>query len=72
MADKCWEENIPIGDIPHRDDFDVPPEPIRPEFREVRPEKGTPEHTQWVEEAKMFSDAMTKYERIKQKNMVRT
>lgn len=71
VAEKCWDNNIPIGDIPQRTDYEVPDEPIRPEPVEVKPEKGTPAHKAWVDEAKKYQDALTKYDRINQRNMVR-
>jgi DNA-directed RNA polymerase len=71
VANRCWENNIPIGDIPQHNDFEVPPEPIPPESTTTKLEKGTPEHTRLVDETRKYREVLAKYDRIRQKNMVR-
>lgn len=56
MGENCWENNIPIGDIPSRIDFEVPSEPIYPT-------SFNPKLFQ------SYKASITKRQRILQKNM---
>jgi len=63
VAQRCWDEGIALGDIPSRTDFELPPIPIRPE--------GDSDYKDKDGEFQRYRDALTKYRRIHQKNMVR-
>lgn len=71
VAQQCWDEDIPLGDIPSRTDYDVPPEPERPVPLEPKPEKGTDAYNKSVAEYRKYMERLLKHYRIKQKNMVR-
>lgn len=71
VANHCWDNSIALGDIPSQTDFDVPQEPIRPERSATKFEKDTPAYDESVAEYRLYREALTKYRRIKQKNMVR-
>lgn len=70
VAQKCWTENIPLGDIPSRTDLDVPDEPEAPVRSETKLEKGTEMYDLSVAEFRKYRERMLKHNRIKQKNMV--
>jgi DNA-directed RNA polymerase len=72
VGEYCWNNNIPIGDIPSRDDFDVPPETPRPSFDIKKDtESGEdPEFSAKMASLQAYRDAMSKRQRIQQKNMV--
>jgi DNA-directed RNA polymerase len=70
VANKCWEESFPLGDIPSRSDFEVPPEPVAPD-RPLEMDRDSPQFEAMVAEKRLYRDAMRKHKRIKQKNMVR-
>ena len=74
VGEYCWENNIPIGDIPSRTDLQVPPEPIYPATYdpEMYARKDDPEMKEKFEAIQSFRDSTTKYRRILQKNMVRS
>jgi len=70
-AQRCWKEGIAIGDIPSQKDFEVPPEPIRPESYPdfMTLDKESEQYKTIVEEYNLYREAMMKYRRIRQKNM---
>ena len=71
VGEHCWENNIPIGDIPSRTDFEVPPEPIRPRRidEEQYANKESPETQAAMEANRAYRESMYKRQRIHQKNM---
>ena len=69
VAWECWDKNIPIGDIPSRDDFDVPPEPIPPPPIPSEVDRESFTYKQMLLEQQAYKDAMAKYRRFRQKNM---
>jgi len=71
IATICWNENIPIGDIPSRVDHTVPPEPIRPPKLppEVYKNKESPEAKAAAEANQLYREAVYKRQRVIQKNM---
>lgn len=69
VAKECWERDIPIGDIATRTDFDLPPEPIRPEMPKFLLDKESEDYKIYKEEQQRFQEALAKFNRIKQKNM---
>lgn len=70
VAQRCWRENIPLGDIPSRTDLSVPPKPIRPE-RDPDLEPDSDEFLAANAEFRSFREALTRHYRLNQKNMVR-
>ncbi len=62
-ADRCWEEGIVLGDIPSRVDHELPPTPMRPEGSST-------EYTEKQGEFRAYREALQKYRRIHQKNLV--
>jgi len=66
---RCWNDNIPLGDIPDRTDFAVPDEPIQPEWP-AGAEKGTQAYEDHVKDYKHYVEQKTKHMRILQKNNV--
>ena len=72
VGKRCWENNLPCGDIPSRDDFDVPPEPTKPEriAPELFADKESPEYKAAVAANKAYREALSRRARIHQKNMV--
>lgn len=70
VAQKCWTDNIPLGDIPSRTDLEVPEEPVQPAWNEIKPEKGTEEYQNSLENYRAYRESLAKYNRTKQKNMV--
>ncbi len=66
VAQQCWDDGIVIGEIPSPHDFELPPQPVRPEgnFTDA-------DYKSDQEEFKLYREALTKYRRIHQKNMVR-
>jgi DNA-directed RNA polymerase, mitochondrial len=71
VAQQCWQDNIPLGDIPSQTDVDLPEEPLQPAWTETRPEKGTKEYEQSVAHYKAYRERLARYNRVKQKIMVR-
>jgi DNA-directed RNA polymerase len=71
VANHCWENNISLGDIPPRTDYDVPQQPIRPERPSVKLEKDAPGYKESVAEYRAYREAFSKFRRLQQKNMVR-
>ena len=71
IGEYCWENNIPIGDIPSRVDFEIPSEPIYPaSFNpEAYADKENPENKIQINALQSFRDSTTKRQRILQKNM---
>ena len=69
VAQRCWDENIPLGDIPTRTDFDLPEQPLPPSWSSTKLEKGTVEYEAAVAELLNYRDRLAKYNRTKQKNM---
>jgi hypothetical protein len=72
VGEDCWENNIPIGDIPSRTDFVLPPEPKRPERldAEAYGNGESPEALAAMEANRLYRGLMYKRQRIHQKNMV--
>ncbi len=68
VARKCWEEGIPLGDIPPQVDYEVPPLPERMEYRNFD-ELDEEQKKLYLEEFRSHKDAATKHFRFKQKNM---
>lgn len=62
-AQRCWDEGIVLGDIPSRVDFELPPQPIRPEGGDIDYQSKDGDFTR-------YRDALSKYRRVNQKNMV--
>lgn len=72
-AQHCWQNNIPLGDIPSRTDYELPPKPIMPHFpKSIQKEGGKESNQLFFKEREAYRDANTKYLRVKQRNMVRT
>lgn len=71
VAQRCWQEDIPLGDIPSRTDLDIPDEPEPPIRPEKKWEKGTEEYDLGVAEYRKYRERLNKYNRARQKNMVR-
>jgi DNA-directed RNA polymerase, mitochondrial len=69
VAQRCWDENIPLGDIPSRTDFELPEQPMAPSWSGTKLEKGTEEYDAAVSELLNYRDRLAKYNRTKQKNM---
>ena len=63
VAQRCWDEGIALGDIPLEKDYELPPVPIRPEGNNENYEDRDGEFSR-------YRDALSKYRRIHQKNMV--
>lgn len=63
LALTCWEDGIALGDIPSREDFDLPPHPVRPNGNNSDFEENEGEF-------RRYREALIKYRRIHQKNMV--
>lgn len=70
-AQRCWRDNIPLGDIPSRTDHCVPPKPIKPERNvdHLDPDSETVKAAN--AEFRAFKEALTRHHRIHQRNMVR-
>lgn len=66
---QCWDQNIALGDIPTRTDFEVPPEPIAPPPMPAGMDRESPGYETMLAERKKYQDAMHKYRRFRQKNM---
>jgi DNA-directed RNA polymerase, mitochondrial len=71
IAQTCWDESIPIGDIPSRTDLEVPPEPPRPDriSPELYADKERPEAKEAFAANQSFRESMHKRQRTLQKNM---
>lgn len=69
IAKECWNLNIPLGDIPTRTDFDLPPEPIRPDLPRCLLDKSSESYKAYKEKHQEYLLALARYNRIKQKNM---
>ncbi|KAG7337255.1 DNA-directed RNA polymerase [Nitzschia inconspicua] len=70
VGQRCWRENIAIGDIPSRTDFELPPEPVRPTFAsEEIYDKLDADHQRRIAMMKEYRDSIAKRQRIHQKNM---
>lgn len=72
VAEYCWQNNVPIGDIPSRTDFEVPPEPVRPPrvSPEIYSDKENPDSLTAMAANRSYRESMYKRQRIHQKNMV--
>jgi DNA-directed RNA polymerase len=69
VAQRCWSDNIPLGDIPSRANYDVPEKPIKPErTTDVQDMEGIKAAKA---EYRSYRESLTKHHRISQKNMVR-
>ncbi len=62
-AEKCWDENIALGDIPSQTDHEVPPAPLRPDGFDK-------DYHEAQGEFRMYREALAKHRRVHQKNMV--
>ena len=71
VGEYCWNNNIPIGDIPSRTDFDVPPEPERPSYidPEVFANRESPEAKAGIQAFQAYNENVYRRKRILQKNM---
>ena len=65
VALQCWDKGIELGDIPRQTDFEVPPKPERPN---AFIEKGSPGYEEAIEGLKDYTEKLTKYRRMQQKN----
>jgi DNA-directed RNA polymerase len=61
-AQRCWNEGIVLGDIPSRTDFEVPPQPLRPDGADIDYQSKDGEFAK-------YREALAKHRRINQKNM---
>jgi DNA-directed RNA polymerase, mitochondrial len=68
VAQRCWNENIPLGDIPSRTDYEMPEQPMAPEWSGIKLEKGTDAYDAAMSELLKYRDRLVKFNRIKQKN----
>lgn len=72
VGEYCWENDIPIGDIPSRTDLKVPPEPVYPSTTfdpAMYANKDDPEMKEKINAIQSYRDSTTKYHRVLQKNM---
>lgn len=69
VAKQCWDSKIVLGDIPSRNDFEVPPKPTRPDHFPKKLDKTSDFYKEHSEEIKEYYYAITKHNRMKQKNM---
>jgi hypothetical protein len=68
---KCWRDNISIGDIPSQTDHEVPPEPVRPVFEsEGIYDKEDANYQNRIAAMNAYRESISKRQRIVQKNMV--
>jgi DNA-directed RNA polymerase len=73
VGQRCWNDNISIGDIPSQTDFEVPPEPLRPSFQfETNRNGEDPDYERKMADIQAYRDSIAKRQRIHQKNMVST
>jgi DNA-directed RNA polymerase len=70
VAQYCWTNNIPLGDIPSQTDYEVPAEPLKPVWAAVDLDKESPAYKEVMDQMKRYRDALAKYKRFRQKNMV--
>ena len=63
LALTCWNDGITLGDIPSREDFYLPPHP-------VRPDGNSSDYKEGEGEFRRYREALIKYRRINQKNLV--
>lgn len=76
VADECWEQNIPLGDIPSRTDLEVPPEPSPPpktsfvseEDPEYDEERVAAQKKAWSTQYRSFQEQRNRHKRVQQKN----
>jgi len=62
LALTCWNDGITLGDIPSREDFYLPPHP-------VRPDGNSSDYKEGEGEFRRYREALIKYRRINQKNL---
>lgn len=70
VAQRCWRDNIPLGDIPSRSDHSVPPKPIRPERTTGQLKPDSEEVKAANAEFRAYKEALIRHHRFRQKNMV--
>lgn len=71
VGQKCWKDNISIGDIPSQTDFELPPEPVRPSFDfEITYDKEDVDYQRRMAAMNGYRESIAKRQRILQKNMV--
>lgn len=69
VAQRCWRDDIPLGDIPSRANYVVPPKPVKPVYNTDEQDIDAVKAAK--AEYRSYREALTKYNRINQKNMVR-
>ena len=71
VAQRCWRENIALGDIPTQTDVILPPEPIRPEYvpKSEQVEGDSDVYRAQFEQYLAYQRAHEKYNRARQRNM---
>jgi DNA-directed RNA polymerase len=69
VAWQCWEQGIPLGDVPSRVDYELPPEPIP--LGPISPDldKESLAYQAAVEERQAVQSNVQKFRRMRQKNM---
>jgi DNA-directed RNA polymerase, mitochondrial len=71
VGQRCWRDNIAIGDIPSQTDFELPPEPVRPTFdADEFYDKENADNERRMAAMNAYRDGIAKRQRIHQKNMV--
>ncbi len=73
VGEYCWDNDIPIGDIPSRTDLEVPPEPIYPSAAydpDMYSNKDDPAMKEKIQAMQSYRENTTRYNRVIQKNMV--
>ena len=72
VGEYCWDNDIPIGDIPSRTDLEVPPEPIYPSAAydpDMYSNKDDPAMKEKIQAMQSYRENTTRYNRVLQKNM---
>jgi DNA-directed RNA polymerase len=70
VGERCWNENIPLGDIPSRTDYNVPPMPTKPDAKMVALDKDSEAYKEARHEYGLYREEVLKHRRVHQKNMV--
>lgn len=70
IAQDCWDNGIALGDVPTKTDFEVPPEPFKPEpWDSTTLDKDSFEYKKRAEEYFKYRELSLRRTRINQKNM---
>lgn len=69
-AQHCWENDISLGDIPSRTDFQLPPMPDELDRTSWDEDKDSDAYKEQGEKLRSYRDALVMYQRMNQKNMV--